>query len=239
MRRPVVLLPDAVATSQPGRLCAVRVRGVSRLFGATPALRGVTLDFAASSITLLSGPNGAGKSTLLSIVGTQLTPTRGEVVYEGEGGALSTAEVRAQLGWVSHASHCYRELTGQQNIELAARLYGIEPSAAWQRASERFALGRFAQRSMGTLSRGQRQRVALARALVHDPSLLLLDEPWTGLDAVSSERLEVVVREEQERGALVVIVSHQAGLAERLGARTVRLESGRVVTTEVANRATA
>ncbi len=210
------------------RLSAVRVREVTRLFGATPALRGVSLDLAVGSITLLAGPNGAGKSTLLSIVGTQLTPTRGEVIYEARGTALPIDAVRAQLGWVSHASHCYRELTGKQNIELAAKLYGIDPEGAWARVSERFGLGRFALRSVGTLSRGQRQRVALARALVHQPSLLLLDEPWTGLDAASSERLEHVVREERERGALVVIVSHEAGLAGRIGARTVQLAGGRL-----------
>jgi heme exporter protein A len=210
------------------RLSTVRVHEVTRLFGATPALRGVSLELNAGSITLLAGPNGAGKSTLLSIVGTQLTPTRGDVSYLAEGTPLAVDAVRAQLGWVSHASHCYRELTGRQNIELAARLYGIDPHAAWARVSERFGLGRFALRSVGTLSRGQRQRVALARALVHDPSLVLLDEPWTGLDAASSLRLESVVREERERGALVVIVSHQAGLAERIGARTVELVGGRI-----------
>lgn len=210
------------------RLSTVRVREVTRLFGATPALRGVSVDLSAGSITLLAGPNGAGKSTLLSIVGTQLTPTRGEVIYEARGGALPIDAVRAQLGWVSHASHCYRELSGRQNIELAARLYGIEPRGAWERVSERFGLGRFALRGVGTLSRGQRQRVALARALVHQPSLLLLDEPWTGLDAASSERLEGVVREERERGGLIVIVSHEAGLGERLGARMVQLVGGRL-----------
>lgn len=210
------------------RLSTVRVREVTRLFGATPALRGVSLVLSASSITLLAGPNGAGKSTLLSILGTQLTPTRGEVVYETNGRALPQDAVRAQLGWVSHASHCYRELSGKQNIELAARLYGIEPASAWERVSERFGLGRFALRSVGTLSRGQRQRVALARALVHQPSLLLMDEPWTGLDVASSERLEKVVREEGERGALVVIVSHEAGIEERLGANKVELVGGRL-----------
>jgi heme exporter protein A len=205
------------------------VSAVTRLFGATPALRAVSLELRVGTITILSGPNGAGKTTLLSIVGTQLAPTRGTVIYESNGQVLETPQVRAQLGWVSHASHCYRELTGRQNVELAARLYGMDPRAAWQRVSERFGLGRFALRSMGTLSRGQRQRVALARALVHEPSLLLLDEPWTGLDAASSERLENVVQEERERGALVVIVSHQAGLARRIGADVVRLESGRIV----------
>lgn len=218
------------------RLRAVHVRGVTRLFGATPALRGVSLDLPAGSITLLSGPNGAGKTTLLSIIGTQLKPTRGEVIYQGREGPLALAAVRAQLGWVSHDSHCYRELTGRQNIALAAELHGVSLGRNWERVAERFALGRFVERSVSTLSRGQRQRVALARALIHEPSLLLLDEPWTGLDAASSERLEQVVAEERARGAVVVVVSHAAGLAERLGAREVRLQAGRIaeVTSEPA-----
>ena len=105
------------------RLRAVQVRGVTRLFGATPALRGVSVDLDAGSVTLLTGPNGAGKTTLLSIIGTQLKPTRGEVRYLGHGAALDLPLVRAQLGWVSHDSHCYRELTARQNVELAARLF--------------------------------------------------------------------------------------------------------------------
>jgi heme exporter protein A len=205
------------------------VRGVTRLFGATPALRGVSLDLLAGTVTLLSGHNGAGKSTLLSIIGTQLKPTRGEVHYEADGGAVELRRVRAQLGWVSHDSHCYRELTGRQNIELAARLCGVDPELGFRRVAERFGLERFAERSVATLSRGQRQRVALARALVHDPTLLLLDEPWTGLDAASAERLEQVVAEERSRGAIVVVVSHAVGLAARLGGREVALAAGRIV----------
>lgn len=212
---------------QGDRLCAVRVRGVTRLFGATPALRGVSLDLLAGSVTLLSGPNGAGKSTLLSIIGTELKATRGRVIYEGASGPLELDRVRAQLGWVSHDSHCYRELSGRANIELTARLYGVPPDLAWERVAERCGLGRFAERNVGTLSRGQRQRVALARALVHEPSLLLLDEPWTGLDTASGERLEQVVRQERERGAIVVVVSHTVGLADRLGALEVPLVTGR------------
>lgn len=224
-----MLCVGAVTESRQGsRLQAVHVRGVTRLFGATPALRGVSLDLRAGTITLLSGPNGAGKSTLLSIIGTQLRPTRGEVRYQSAAGPLEVRQVRAQLGWVSHESHCYRELTGRQNIELAAQLYGISSERAWERVVDRFGLGRFVERSVATLSRGQRQRVALARALVHEPSLLLLDEPWTGLDAASSERLEKVVAEESARGAIVVVVSHAAGLAERLGATRIPLRGGRI-----------
>jgi heme exporter protein A len=208
------------------RLNKVAARAVTKLFGATPALRGADLDLGPGEITLLSGPNGAGKSTLLSIIGTQLRPTRGRVDYlDGHGQPLDRQGVRAQLGWVSHASHCYGELSGRQNVQLCAELHGISGDR-YEALAERLGLGRFAERPVRTLSRGQTQRVALARALVHGPSLLLLDEPWTGLDKKSGQLLEQVVHEEKARGALIAIVSHEANLAARLGAREVRVVRG-------------
>lgn len=210
-----------------GSLSRIEARGLTKLFGPTPALRGARLDVRAGEITLLTGPNGAGKSTLLSILGTQLRPSRGTVSYLDESGQqLSRREVRARLGWVSHASHCYAELTGRQNVELVAELQGA-PAHAYERVAERVGLGKFALRPLSTLSRGQTQRVALARALVHEPELLLLDEPWTGLDEASSRILERVVFEEREAGHVLVVVSHEPGLATRLGAREVRVEEGR------------
>ena len=200
---------------------------MTRLFGATPALRAVSASFEAGSITFLEGPNGAGKSTLLAVIGTVLTPTSGEIVYHPLGSELDL--VRPHIGWVAHESLCYRELSARQNVELAARVYGVEVEGAWERVARRVGAELLADRRVGTLSRGQRQRVALARALVHDPALLLLDEPWSGLDRVSAEHLQQALLEERARGALVIVVNHADGLAERLGARCVRLENGRVV----------
>ena len=205
----------------------IEVRGVTRLFGATPALRGVSARFEAGSITFLEGPNGAGKSTLLAVIGTVLAPTSGEVVYAPIGSDLEL--VRPHIGWVAHDSLCYRELSARHNVELAARVYGVEVEGAWDRVAKRVGAESLADRRLGTLSRGQRQRVALARALVHDPALLLLDEPWSGLDRASAERLQDALIEERARGALVIVVNHADGLAERLGAHCVRLENGRVV----------
>lgn len=216
----------------PGRLHTVSARGLTKLYGATPALRGVDLTLNAGEICLLVGPNGAGKSTLLNILGTQLRPTRGSVHYlDGKGSAISRPQLRAQLGWVSHASHCYGELSGRQNIELAAELHG-QPQFDFPALASRLALGRFVEQPVSTLSRGQTQRVALARALVHRPSLLLLDEPWTGLDKKSGGLLEKIVLEEQTRNTVIVIVSHEAGLAERLGAREVEIRRGEVALTK-------
>jgi heme exporter protein A len=183
--------------------------------------------FERGTLSILEGPNGAGKSTLLAVIGTALRPSAGSVTYQPFGTDRELA--RPHIGWVAHDSRCYRDLTGQENIAIAAQLYGAKPAAAWQRVAALLGIEQFAERSVGTLSRGQRQRIALARALVHEPSVLLLDEPWSGLDIASTERLERVVLAEGERGTIVIIVSHAVDLAERLNARRIRLENGRIV----------
>ena len=203
------------------------VRSVTRTFGATVALRGVDLELAAGTLTFLEGPNGAGKSTLLAVLGTVLRPTSGSVVYDPIG--ADVMEVRRHLGWVAHDSHCYRQLSARENVELAARAQGVPAHGAWERVAERVAAESLASRPVGTLSRGQRQRIALARALVHAPSVLLLDEPWTGLVRAVEQLRARAVLEERDRGTLVIVVSHEPGLADRLAARRVRLENGRVV----------
>ncbi len=204
----------------------ISVQKVTRLFGATAALRGVTCEFVPGTITFVQGPNGAGKSTLMSIVGTVLRPTAGKVVYEPFG--TSTRQARHHIGWVAHDSHCYRDLTGRENVALAAQLYGCTDADAIAQSCERVGAGRFWDQPVGTLSRGQRQRIALARALVHSPSILLLDEPLTGLDAATTERFDQVLLEERDRGRIVVVISHRDGWAERTGGRVLRIEAGRV-----------
>jgi heme exporter protein A len=216
-----------VPAPQATRVERIEVKRITRTFGATAALRGVTVTFEAGTLALLEGPNGAGKSTLLAVIGTVLTPSSGEVEYHPFG--TEPEIVRQHLGWVAHESHCYRELSTRKNVELAARIHGVDATAAWERVASRVDITHLADRSVGTLSRGQRQRVALARALVHAPSVLLLDEPWTGLDRSSATLLEAVLQEERGRGALIIVVSHGEGVAERLGARRVRLERGRIV----------
>ena len=208
------------------RVERIELRGVTRVFGVTAALKGVDVTFRAGTLTVVQGANGAGKSTLLAIVATVLRPSAGTVEYVPLG--RSRMRARAQIGWVAHESHCYAELSGLENIELAARMYGVEGRGAVERVRERVGLGAWAKRAVGTLSRGQRQRVAVARALVHEPAVLLLDEPGSGLDERSRERLEAVLVGERERGRVVVMVSHREGVAQRLGGAAVRLVGGRV-----------
>jgi ABC-type multidrug transport system ATPase subunit len=204
----------------------IEVRNVTKTYGPVRALAGVSCEFAPGTVTVVRGANGSGKSTLLAIVGTLAKATSGRVNH-GEFGA-DRAQVRRHLGWVGHESLCYPDLTGRQNIDLAARLHGCDRALALARAIERFELQAFSDRPVRTYSRGQRQRVALARALVHEPGLVLLDEPTSGLDARTSERLVEVVREEASGGATVVVVTHDAVFADAVGNRQLALERGRV-----------
>src|SRR5580692_9075129 len=205
---------------------SVELRAVTKTFGPVRALVGVSARFGTGQPWFILGPNGSGKSTLLALVGGLAKPTSGEVDH----GALgrTRAEVRRTLGWVGHDSLCYGDLSGRENIELAARLHGIDVKDALSRAAERFELGAFADRPMRTYSRGQRQRVALARALVHAPRLLLLDEPSAGLDTASVTRLVSVIREEVERNAVVVVVTHDPLLAQAVPGVHVLLDRGRI-----------
>jgi len=208
-----------------GPISNVIMQRVSRHFGSTVALRGIDASFEKGQITSLEGPNGSGKSTLLGILGTILSPSRGDVLYSSK--HVEPAEVRAQIGWLSHETHCYPDLSPRQNLQLAASLYGM-PEAAWEASAQRFGVDAFAERTFRRLSRGQRQRVALARAMVHAPSLLLLDEPTNGLDAEGVERLVAALGEEAARGSIVVLVTHDAALASRVAARRLYLERGRL-----------
>jgi len=207
-------------------ISSIELRNVTRLFGAQVALRAVDVDFAPGPLTFVQGHNGAGKSTLMAVVGTVLKPTKGRVTYAPHGS--SRLEARRHIGWVAHESHCYSELSGRENVELAARIYGLDPTAAWREACERVQAERFGNQPVATLSRGQRQRIALARALVHKPSVLLLDEPLTGLDLASVERMERILIEERDRGTIVIVISHTAGMAERLEGRRIYMHQGRI-----------
>lgn len=203
----------------------VELRAVSKSFGAVRALINVSVRFVPEAVTVIEGPNGSGKTTLLAILGTLARPSLGEVDFGSLG--RSREEVRRRLGWVGHESLVYGDLTGRENIALAAELHGRDPAQAVAHAAERFGLGPYADRPVRTMSRGQRQRIALARALVNDPDLLLLDEPTTGLDAAGVELLTKVIRDEAGRGATVIVVTHDGAFLE--GATRVRLERGRIV----------
>ena len=220
--------PAAAPPAAASPIERIEVHKLVKSFGATVALRGVEATFHGARLTLVEGANGSGKSTLLGILGTLVRPTSGVVDYAPLG--ADRARVRRHIGWLSHETLAYPDLSGRQNIELFARLCGIDIAPEWQRVADRFELGPFADRPLRTCSRGQKQRISLARALVHEPGIVLLDEPTTGLDKSGVARLLAIVDREVARGALVIVVSHEPELFRERARGRVVLDRGRVLT---------
>jgi ABC-type multidrug transport system ATPase subunit len=212
----------------------VETRALSKVYGPTRALTSVDLRFERGQVTSVEGPNGSGKSTLLSLLGMLARPTKGEILF-GERSVSRAPSLRAAVGVLGHAPMVYPDLNAHENLRLFAQLYGLSNADEQLRQlSDRFGLGSWAERAARTYSRGQLQRVALARSILHAPQLLLLDEPSTGLDVASVERLVAAVEAERARGAIIVLVTHDDPLRDRLADRRVKLAHGRVVTEEAA-----
>jgi len=210
---------------------AIEVSKVSRVYGHKRALHSVELRIGAGESIALLGPNGAGKSTLVGILATMTVPSTGTVRY---GGRAADEEVRRAIGVVAHESLTYGDLTGRENLRFFAALYGVaDARAAADEALRRVALDeQAADRAARTYSRGMLQRLALARALIHRPQLLLLDEPFTGLDRQGIELLRRLLAEERARAAMLVVVTHDFDAAADLVDRVLVLDRGRVTVDE-------
>ena len=204
----------------------VRARGLYQAYGRQPALRGVDLALQHGEAIALLGPNGAGKSTLLRILSSLERPQRGEVIFPGRG---DDADVRRAIGVVAHESLCYADLSARENLVFFAGLYDVPQAAARaQHLLDRVGLGAASDRPARTYSRGMLQRLAVARALVHSPSLLLLDEPFTGLDRQGTALLAALLAEEKARGASLIVVSHDLPAIAALVDRVLLLARGRI-----------
>jgi ABC-type multidrug transport system ATPase subunit len=205
---------------------AVDLRGVTRLFGAAPALVRVDLAIERGEAVVLRGPNGAGKSTLLRIVATALSPTYGGGSVLGFDLADAREEIRRRSELLTHRTRLYEELTARENLELIADLLGIHHDLV-QAALERVSLADVADERVRTFSAGMRQKVAVARAIVRDPELLLLDEPTTGLDDAAKSAVDEMMLHGSREGRTLVIATHHA-VVPGLGARVVTLRDGSV-----------
>jgi heme exporter protein A len=183
---------------------------VSRHFGRRRALNGVSFSVEAGQVVALLGSNGSGKSTLLSIAATLLEASAGEVRYGALTAEAGGAALRGRIGLLGHDLYLYPELTAAENLRFFAQLYGLDQvEDRVRRALASAALSDRADDPAGSFSRGMRQRLALERALLHEPRLLLLDEPFTGLDDVSSVALRDRLARERERGAMVIVTTHE------------------------------
>ena len=205
------------------------VEDVSRNFGRRRALHRVNLTCRAGEIVGLLGPNGAGKSTLLAVLSTLLTASSGEIHYGPATSRAMGPELRARLGLLGHDLYLYPELTARENLEFFARLYGCpNVPALVGDALGRAMLSERANDLVSGFSRGMRQRLALERALLHGPRLLLLDEPFTGLDDASGQALVTRLRGLRQDGRIVLVATHDLDLAEGLFDRVAVLRDGRL-----------
>jgi heme exporter protein A len=202
---------------------------VSRNFGRRRALARVSFSCGTGDICGLLGHNGAGKSTVLAILATLLRPSGGEVRYGSATADTGGAAIRARLGLLGHELQLYPELSAAENLRFFARLYGLRDVD--RRVGDALVLARLADRAddpVSRFSRGMRQRLALERALLHEPRLLLLDEPFTGLDQASAATLIARLRALAADGRIIVLATHDLDLSEGLLTRSVILREGRV-----------
>ena len=202
---------------------------VSRHFGRRRVLNKVSFQLSAGEIVALLGPNGAGKSTLLSIAATLLDPSSGRISF-GENVAASGAELRARIGVLGHDLSIYPELSASENLAFFARAYAVADVDGAVTAALRRAGLEGRDDPVAQFSRGMRQRLALERALLHQPRLVLLDEPFTGLDDAATGALRARLADLRGSGCIVLLATHDLETIDGVADRAVLLRGGRLLT---------
>jgi len=200
---------NSPAKNLPEHFPAIRTENLARHFGRFAALRGVSADFSAQKLYVILGDNGAGKTTLLRSFAGLLQPTRGTVRILGR---YTPAEAAREIGYMAHPSLLYDEMSGMENLRYFAALYGIHSDARYVEVIWQVGLDPQLSRRVGQYSQGMRQRMSLARALVHDPKILLLDEPFSNVDVLSGRAMVRVLAAMRDTGKTIFIVTHQASL---------------------------
>jgi heme ABC exporter ATP-binding subunit CcmA len=212
----------------------ISLTDVSRHYGRRRALSHITFSAGPGEIVGLLGPNGAGKSTLIGVMATLVAPTSGEVRFGGTPAREGGAEVRRLIGLLAHELHLYPELTARQNLAFFASLYGLDPAASVPAALERAGLADRGDDEVSGFSRGMRQRLALERTLLHGPRVVLLDEPFTGLDDAAVGLVSERLRHLAADGCIVLLATHDLDLADGLVTRAALIRGGRLIADEPA-----
>jgi heme exporter protein A len=208
----------------------VEVQGLRKSFGPRTALAGVDLCIPAGEFTTLVGPNGAGKTTLLRILATLARPSSGTVHLAGLDLVRAGIEVRRLVGFLSHRTLLYGDLTAEQNLGFYARMYDLgDGPARIDDLLKRVGLAARRHDLVRTFSRGMQQRLAVARAVLHRPELLLLDEPYTGLDPVAGHVLTALLTELAGDGCTILLTTHDLARGLEVGQRLVVLAHGDIV----------
>ncbi len=203
----------------------IKVRGLVKTFGVRPVLRGLNLTVARGECVALLGPNGSGKTTLMRTLAGLSRPSAGTLTIGGWSLPGEAAAVRAQLGVVAHLPLLFDQLTAEENLRFFARLYGANEERIRETLA-RVGLTKRAKDRVGTFSRGMQQRLGIARAILHQPAVLLLDEPYTGLDVDGAAMLDGLIGELNAAGRTILLTSHDLEHALRLSQRIVILGRG-------------
>lgn len=197
----------------------VTLHNVTKLYGRFAALRGVSHDFTPGTLTVIVGDNGAGKSTLLRVIAGLIQPTSG------------TAALSGRIGYMAHASMLYDELSGPENLQYFATLYGVAAPQRLRNLLASVGLDPDLKKPVREYSQGMRQRLSLARAVVHEPQVLLLDEPFSNVDSASSVHLADLLAQWRDTGKTILVVTHQPALLDRIADARLSLSNGMIVAT--------
>jgi ABC-2 type transport system ATP-binding protein len=209
---------------------AILVRNFSKRYGDVAAVRSLSLEVPPGEILGLVGPNGAGKTTTLRALAGILRPTEGSLSIAGHDLATDPVAAKQQLAFIPDEPHLFDYLTVEEHLRFTARLYGVRGADA--RIPELLAEMELTEKRdvlPGALSRGMKQKLSVAAALLHDPAVLILDEPLTGLDPAGIRRMKDTIRRRAERGTAVILSSHLLNLVEELCTRVLLLRRGDVV----------
>ena len=210
----------------PQAAAVVILTDLVKQFGRFAALRGVSAEFAPGQFYAILGDNGAGKTTLLRTLAGLTPPTRGTISMLGTTDLRSVCE---QLGYMAHPSLLYDEMSGMENLRYFARLYGVQNDSRCAEVIRAVKLDPSLTRPVGQYSQGMRQRMSLARALLNDPKILLLDEPFSNVDARSAREMVSLLAALRDSGKTIFVVTHQAALLEGAADEFVWMEAGQIV----------
>jgi ABC-type multidrug transport system ATPase subunit len=201
------------------------IEGLIKQFGRFAALRGISAEFDAEKFYVILGDNGAGKTTLLRGLAGLALPTRGTISILGK----SPQEACREIGYMAHPSLLYDEMSGMENLRYFARLYDIVGDGRCEQAIRSVRLDPELARPVGQYSQGMRQRMSLARAILHDPKILLLDEPFSNVDVHSAREMVGLLKTMRDGGKTIFVVTHQASLLEGVADEFVWMEYGKIV----------
>lgn len=210
----------------------ISASGIRKSFGDRVALKSIDLEVKRGQSVVILGPNGAGKTTFLKVLSTVITPTKGTVIINGIDIKKKPAEVRRMIGVISHESYLYDELTARENLGFFGRMYGLGKDELEERTDELLANVDLLKRGddrVGSFSRGMKQRLSIARTLMHKPSILLMDEPYTGLDQKAAETFESVMDCLDTGKVTKIMVSHNVERGLQLSDRAIIMDSGKIV----------